>query len=537
MNGETFTIDPDFSVLFGCRATLSLIGLATGVVGYLVMERQWDNQAPTAITTTLGSPEEVPDNETGNNAASSSYVNMNNNDPDKVVGQAFHYNGARDLVRVRTGDSTDKEYHPEQAAGTFTEAIQSAVAASYYGTSEAVEAKLGKAFPTPKMMLVGLSLWSLSFLLDPAIGGLRFYANFFNVSCCVLSALLGPLVAFPMRKAILERDYGYKKKLVVVFAVISVLISSFSIADPEVDAPWYFTIVAGLFIFASPAVYMTSRKMGFSWFFEGKPRINSNILVQNIGPLLLLFGVFLLWVGTNAIFMADLNLSYVPFWTTNIRGWFVFIAGLFFIVPGQLAMDLAFDQGSLPVTPGFRDSYVYKLNGNTFAALARDNITRFDIVWLARLLETPLLGSIGWFLMGLSSFMPFDEIDLTVQKFFTMFICFAIPFIQYGLLTPALWRSDAEAYKKWQYVYYCLMVALVITIGLSHGIALLFSLFGVGLILGGQRKDMHDERKHGTLWLTGSPPTSNPNPQVYGIGQPLYILGWIMFCTAMSVPM
>lgn len=245
MNGETFTIDPDFSVLFGCRATLSLIGLATGVVGYLVMERQWDNQAPTAITTTLGSPEEVPDNETGNNAASSSYVNMNNNDPDKVVGQAFHYNGARDLVRVRTGDSTDKEYHPEQAAGTFTEAIQSAVAASYYGTSEAVEAKLGKAFPTPKMMLVGLSLWSLSFLLDPAIGGLRFYANFFNVSCCVLSALLGPLVAFPMRKAILERDYGYKKKLVVVFAVISVLISSFSIADPEVDAPWYFTIVAG----------------------------------------------------------------------------------------------------------------------------------------------------------------------------------------------------------------------------------------------------------------------------------------------------
>ena len=52
----------------------------------------------------------------------------------------------------------------------------------------------------------------------------------------------------------------------------------------------------------------------------------------------------------------------------------------------------------------------------------------------------------------------------------------------------------------------------------------------------GERKDMYDERKHGTLWLTAEP-AINPNPQVYGLGQPLYIVGWIMLCTAMSVPM
>ena len=569
MNGETFNVDPDFSVIFGCRSTLSLIGLTTGVVGFFLMERRFDNHGPSALQST----KETDNNET-ENSESSPYVKMN--DPDKVVAQAFHHSGARDLVRVRTDDSKDKQYHPDQAAGTSVEMIQSVVAAQFYGTLEGVEAALAMAFPVPKVMLIGLLLWSLSFLLDPEIGGLRFYANFFNITCVLLTASIGPLLAFPMRKAFLERNYENKKKVTFVLFVISVLVASFSIADPEVDAPWYFNIVAGecnlkvfgrkksckfslhrtvylilldpittsfqsfddaivLFILTSPVVFMASRKMGSTWFFEGKPKTNSTILVQNIGPLLLIFGVFLLWVGTNAIFMADLNESYIPFWTTSIRGWLVFIAGMLLIVPGQLAMDLAFDQGSLPVTPGFRDLYVYKLNGNTFEVMARENITRFDIVWLARLLETPLLGSIGWFLMGLCSFMPFMT-ELSIQKFCTMFICFAVPLIRYGLVSPAFWRSDAKSFHKWLIVYYGLMVALVIAIGVAHGIALVLSLVGVGLILAGERKDMYDERKHGTLWLTAEP-AINPNPQVYGLGQPLYIVGWIMLCTAMSVPM
>ena len=243
MNGETFNVDPDFSVLFGCRSTLSLIGLATGLVGYWIMERQWDNQGPAALELAqeagqVGSG----DDETGN-GTTLSYVNMN--DPDKVVGQAFHHSGARDLVRVRTEDGKSEQYHPGHSAGTQTEPIQSAVAAQYYGTPEGAKAQLASALPVPKMMLTGLGLWSLSFTLDPAVGGLRFYANFFNISCLVLSAMIGPLLAFPMRKAVLERDIEYKKKLLVAFALISVLIASFSIADPEVDAPWYFIIVAG----------------------------------------------------------------------------------------------------------------------------------------------------------------------------------------------------------------------------------------------------------------------------------------------------
>ena len=238
MDGETFVVDPDFTVIFGCRSVLSLIGLATGVVGYYLMERQWDNEAPVALTL----PQVVAEVEAGDNAgnaadASSSYVNMN--DPSRVVGPA------RDLVKVRTDDSEDRRYHPRQAAGNTTEPVASATAAQYYGTPEASGAQLATAFPLPKMMLIGLSLWSLSFVLDPAIGGFRLYANFFNIASFLLSALIGPLLAFPMRNAILRRDIDSKKKLFLALIIIFLLVSTFSIIDPEVDAPWYFNFVAG----------------------------------------------------------------------------------------------------------------------------------------------------------------------------------------------------------------------------------------------------------------------------------------------------
>ena len=292
-----------------------------------------------------------------------------------------------------------------------------------------------------------------------------------------------------------------------------------------------------LFIFSSTVVFMASRKMGFLWIKKGKPQTNEKICTQNIGPLLLVFGVFLLWIGTNGVRMVDANNSYVPFWTTSSRGVSVFIAGMGLIVPGQLFIDYAFDQGSLPSTPGLFDKYVYKLNGNTFSSLARDYVSRLDMVlWFARLLETPFLGTFGWILMGVSSFMPFGVTPFSIQKILAMSFCFAIPVIRYGFVTPALWRSDAESYQKWSYVYYGLMLGLVVSISLGHGIALLFSLLGVGLLLAGERREVTDERKKGSLWLAPTP-TVNPSPQVYGLGMPLYVLGWIMLCTAMSVPM
>eukprot|EP00536_Pseudo-nitzschia_multiseries_P002803 jgi/Psemu1/283975/fgenesh1_pg.39_\ len=530
MNSETFHVDPDFTVVFGCRSTLSLIGLTTGVLGYWLMERRWDNKS----TAALEKPEELDDDEV-EKEPSKMYINMY--DPNRVVGQGFHPGGGRDVVRVATDDGIDKGYHPGHAAAKHTDPVLSVEAAYYYGSPEVVWGQLTKSLTLRRMMVIGFGLWSLSFFLDPSMGGFRLYANFWNTSSALLSALIGPILAFPMRAATLTRDMEEKKKALIGFAGCSVLLGIMAIADPEVDGPWYFNAFGILFILYSYPVFMNSRKMGHTWFIEGKPKATANIMIQNLGPMLLIFGVFLLWVGTNSVAMADLSQSYLPFWTESMRGCFVFIAGMAMIVPGELAMELAFDQGSQPVVPGYKDTYVYKLDGTTFAALAREHSARFNLEWVARFLETPLLGSLGWFLMGLCSFMPFGVRDPTFQKFFAMLVCFAIPVVQYGLLIPAFWRSDLEEYRKWNRAYIGLMISLAVAIGLASGIAILLSFFGVALILSGHRKDFYDERKRGYLWVTQPSPTVNPNPQVYGLGRPLYLLGWILLCAAMSVPM
>ncbi|OEU15039.1 hypothetical protein FRACYDRAFT_261490 [Fragilariopsis cylindrus CCMP1102] len=542
MNGETFFIDPELVVIFGFRSTISLVGLITGVVGYWLSERKWDNEGSSALKPDRnndGIENNNNNDEAGESGGTGVYLEMNNNDPNKVVGYNFHNNGARDLVRVRTDDSNDNNrYHPGESATKNTENIQSIEAAKFYGTPEVVRAHLYTAYPLPKLMIVGLCIWNISFLLDPSIGGIRFYANFCNISSFLLSATLGPIWAFLWRNATLERDIETKKRIALSFVVLSLLLCVVTIVDPMVSAPWYFNVFGVFFILASSVVFSLSRKMGFtSWDLKGKPKTNTNVYVQNLGPLLLIFGVFLFWVGTNAVSMADLNQNYIPFWTTNTRGCFVFIAGMILIVPGTLALDLAFDEGSLPVVPGFRDVIVYRLDGNTFTELIQKKFTKFDLSWMARLLETPLLGSIGWLLMGLCSFLPFGVTELTIQKFCTMAVCFSVAAVQFLLVTPALWKSDEKAYTKWIYVYYGLMASLGICIGVASGIALLLSIFAIGLILAGQRKDMYDERKRGHMWLTGTPPTINPDPQVYGLGQPIYLLGWIMLCTAMSIPM
>ena len=241
MNGETFDVDPDFSVIFGFRSTVSLIGLATGVVGFYLFERKWDNEG----SRVLEAPHEVAgDQELGEvKESETSYVNMN--DPDKVVGQNFHASGARDLVRVQTTDSTDQKYHPDKTAASHTDHFVSVVAAQYYGTPEAVRDELAAALPLPKMMLFGLALWSLSFLLDPAIGGFRIYNNFYNITCFVLALALGPLMAFPVRSAIIERRIHRKKALMAALISDLLLIAIGSVLDPEVDAPWYLNIFGG----------------------------------------------------------------------------------------------------------------------------------------------------------------------------------------------------------------------------------------------------------------------------------------------------
>lgn len=267
--------------------------------------------------------------------------------------------------------------------------------------------------------------------------------------------------------------------------------------------------------------------MGLTWDLDAKP--NPDVYIQNPGTLLLFFGLFLFWVGTNGVLIADLQQSYLPLFI-NSRSWCVFVAAIVCILPAQLALDLAFDEGSEPIATR---PYSFSLDGGSFQELSR-SVKLLEFGPFARLLETPCLWFAGWVFLGLCCFLPFGVTALTIQKFCTLTICLLIAPVYACLVLPALWRADQPSFQKWSYIYYGLMILLATAIGIGGGVALLLSMMGVGLILVGERKDLY-ERKRGMSWLESR--TVNPNPQVYGIGQPLYVLGWVFLCLAISVPM
>jgi hypothetical protein len=136
--------------------------------------------------------------------------------------------------------------------------------------------------------------------------------------------------------------------------------------------------------------------------------------------------------------------------------------------------------------------------------------------------------------MALCVFMPFGATSLTIQKFCTFAVCLVIAPVYAVLVLPAFWRGDAQSYQRYSYVYYALMILLATAIGVGGGVELILSMSGVAFILVGTRALMY-ERKRGIAWLESQ--TTNNDPQVYGFGLPLFVLGWIFLCLAMSVPM
>lgn len=294
MDGETFLIDPDVVVVMGFRSVLSMIGLSVAVVGYWMMERRWDNhgaavlrrrntaadnEAATAIPPTSDNNNYTKRNEAApDDENSSNYVAIpdppsqvakggtrNPNAEDQVAsasfaaaemmlcGQVFHESGCRDFVRVGTFDSQDPKYHPPQAAGNYAaedpEGNLSATAAQYYNAEPTAEfqARLEEALPLPIVLLVGTSIWSLSFFFDPNFGGFRLYLNVWNVMVFLLAASVGPILAIPIRQATLKRDLDRKKKATWALAFFLVTIACFSIGDWMVEnkKTWYISLIGG----------------------------------------------------------------------------------------------------------------------------------------------------------------------------------------------------------------------------------------------------------------------------------------------------
>jgi hypothetical protein len=295
-----------------------------------------------------------------------------------------------------------------------------------------------------------------------------------------------------------------------------------------------------LFILTSYPIFQRVRRMGITWDREGKPQSRSQVFVQNAATPLLVLGVFLFWIGTNVVLMADLNQTYLPIWTTESRSWCVFLASMLLIVPAHMALDFAFDQGSQPIAVLERLN-LYRLDGSTFTRLLSD-IRWVPAAFVATILESTIWLFWGWALMALTCFLPFGVTELTIQQLCAMTICFVMEPVYGSFVLPALWKGDSASFSRWTFVYYGLMVLWATSIGIDGGIALLLSVVGVLLVLVGHRWDLY-ERKRGIPWLstnigdTSVNTTPETSPQAYGIGQPLGIVGWILLCLAMSIPM
>jgi hypothetical protein len=208
----------------------------------------------------------------------------------------------------------------------------------------------------------------------------------------------------------------------------------------------------------------------------------------------------------------------------------------------NMSLDLAFDQGSQPVVVSEKLISVYKLDGSTFTKLLAD-VKWVPESFVATLLESPIWLSLGWILMALTCFLPFGVTQLTVQQLCAMAICIAMAPLYGVFVLPALWTGDFAGFTKWTFGYYALMILWAVSIGVGGGIALLLSIMGVFFVLVGHRWDLY-ERKRGISWLNttveGESSKSDfiqAHPQVFGIGQPLYVVGWVLLCLGMSIPM
>lgn len=267
--------------------------------------------------------------------------------------------------------------------------------------------------------------------------------------------------------------------------------------------------------------------MGISWDMEGRP--TCDVPSQNLGALTLILGLYLFWVGTNSILLDEYVRRYIVI-HTGYRSWFVFWFAFVHIIPSSMALDFAFDQGSEPA-PLLAVGELYKLDGRTLREVVENLPFCSKSGLLGDALETPWPLLSGWILFGLCSFMPFGN-GVTFQEFMTCLICCTTGIIYTFRLLPAYWNREAT-FRTSTFAYYSSMGLLAITIGV--GGQWVPSIMGILLILLGQHVELF-EKKKGKHWIQHG--EENPRPTVaYGVGHPIYVLGWLFLCYAMSVPM
>jgi hypothetical protein len=483
----------DLVVIWGVRSSLSMIGLFALFVGFWIAENLWDEEGSKAFETARDNApggsdyKPAPDGEAVTNS----------------LYPAIEVTVTRDMSQsiVRMGTTARETPVPDGPP-----------------VSMIPEFQLRAALPVPHIMIGGFVLWAISFLFNPGGG---FVTEFSATSLFWFVFAIGAIVAFPLRKAALRRNLKLKKKCFRGLVLCWFGFMMAAILEKAAVAPWYYSAGGVLLIIGSFPAMWKYRKMGAAWDLHGV--VNPKFVVQNFGGLMMIVGLFLVWIGTNALNRSFeyYTYLYLPIYETP-RCLLACLSGLLIIVPSVLARDYAFDEGSKPVGEG------YRLDGSNFIRITKNER-------LGKILESPLLCILGWLLFGICSFLHIGvSFEYSLQRWFSFLLCLFAGLVDALLAQQAFWQANAAAHYRWTRLFYIAKAFLAITIGIDGGVPLVLSVLGVVAIAAGEKWSLVD-RKRGELWLQSR--TVNPKATAFGPGLPTFMIGWILMCLAMSLPM
>lgn len=516
-------MEAEIGIVLGARAIFSFVGLAVIFIGFWIKDRRWDELGALAYEKYKDLKEQdYPIDKQPNDPIADAYVSVT----EQFV---FADNGVRDLVRVESQDSAD-------------------------GQPRTLKTEVRAALSVPTVLLLGFGLWFISFLFTPQ-GGFQVYNSGWNIASMIFVAIIAASLGYGVRVATIERNVDLKKKCFITIFIFTIWLAIAGFADWNINAPWYFSTFGGrnlkrafflyfvfmssettfflyshvvcflslvIFLSASNYTLRKARKMGSTWDYNGEP--NKDIVFHHGSFYLLIFGLYLLWIGLNAVELNG-NGLYIPVYT-GPKAWFTFIAGLGIIVPSMIALDYAFEGGS--------EALDFSLSGNTITE-ATKQVTIFgkeyNFAPAAQFLETPYVLLFGWFLLGFSAFMPYDGFKF--QQLFVFLLSLVTGSIYSFLVLPTYWNANLEDHKKYAIVYCIVMILLGAVVGLRSIWSFVMSITGVAMILYGQYLDFA-ETKRGKHWLEGR--EENKTLNVFGIGNPLFVLGWIFLCHVLCLP-
>lgn len=367
---------------------------------------------------------------------------------------------------------------------------------------------LDEAFPFPIAFLLGWLMLAASYLF-PTNGDFTIELGTTNIVAIVFCLLLGIVASVPMGNAVRYRNADKKKKLSMMFVLswIGLTISS-GLSSGIGSTAFIFGGIGAVLIILSMKILWKNRKMGDSWEQEGRP--NPNPIVYNPGGPLFVLGWFLFWVGMASTNQGILE-NGIPI-HFNIRTALAFFAGVG-MVPIVMMIDHAHDEGGKYVGYGTSGAHY------------------------TRLFESPIPFLFMWTLFGLSSFFAIDNTFTTpdLRKWLLLANCIIQAIVAGHLIQTALYVGNASLKNRYSIVFVILFLLLAFNIGFDGGLAPYLALPGVLCVIAGQKTSFAD-RKRGDYWMSHNMEV-NPNPIVYTVGQPLFMLGWILLALAISLPM